>query len=157
MSETKRIVTNRKARRDYEILDRYEAGIVLKGTEVKSLREGKVSIAESYADVDGNEEIYIYDMHISPYQDGTYVNHKPKRPRKLLLNKREIKKIAGRIRQRGITVVPTKMYFNERGIAKLEIALARGKKLYDKRDQIREREDQKRMRQTLREFKSKRT
>lgn len=149
MSEIKRIITNRKARHEYELLDRYKAGIVLKGTEVKSIRDSKVSIAESYAKVDENEEIYIYDMHISPYKDGTYTNHEPKRPRKLLLNKREIKKIAGKTRQTRMTVIPTKMYFNERGIAKLEIALARGKRLYDKREKIREREDQKRIRQIL--------
>jgi len=149
MSEIKRIVTNRKARHEYELLGRYEAGIVLKGTEVKSIRENRVNISESYAKVDENGEIYIYDMHISPYKDGTYSNHEPKRPRKLLLNKREIKRIADRTRQKGITVIPTKMYFNERGIAKMEIALARGKQLYDKREQLREHEDQEQMRQTL--------
>lgn len=150
MSENKRIMTNRKARYEYQLLDRYEAGIVLKGTEVKSIRDGKVSISESYAKVDENEEIYIYDMHISQYKDGTHSNHETKRPRKLLLNKREIRKIAGKTRPKGTTVVPTKIYFNERGIAKLEIAVAMGKQFYDKREKIREREDKKRLRQTLR-------
>jgi len=152
MKETKRIVTNRRARYDYELLERYEAGIVLKGTEVKSLREGKVSISESYAQINENEEIYIHDMHISPYKDGTYANHDPKRPRKLLLNKSEIKKIAGKTIPQGITVVPTKMYFNEKGIAKLEIAIARGKRSYDKREKIREEEDEKRMRRVTSKF-----
>ena len=142
-SETKKIIENRKARHDYHLLERYEAGIVLQGTEVKSLRSGKVNIRDSYARVE-NGEIFLYDLHISPYDHGNRENHDPKRPRKLLLHKREIQKLYGKTQQGGFTIVPTRMYFS-RGIAKVEIALARGKGEYDKREAIKERD----IRQTI--------
>jgi len=137
---TKKIVENRKARHDYHLLERYEAGIVLQGTEVKSLRAGKVNIRDSFARVEGNE-IFLYDLHISPYDHGNRENHDPKRPRKLLLHEKEIKKLYNSTLQAGFTIVPTQMYFSK-GRAKVEIALATGKHEYDKREAIKERETQ---------------
>jgi SsrA-binding protein len=125
------ITINRKARHDYHILDSFEAGLVLKGTEVKSIRNNQVSIKESYAQFKGNE-LYIVNMHIAPYQFGNRFNLEPKRDRKLLLNKRELAKIKGNIETKGVTVVPLRLYFKN-GYAKLEIALAKGKKLFDKK------------------------
>lgn len=122
---------NRKARHDYHILESFEAGLVLKGTEVKSIRNNQVSIKESYAQLKGND-LYIVNMHIAPYKFGNRFNLEPKRDRKLLLNKRELNKIKGSIETKGVTVVPLRLYFKN-GYAKLEIALAKGKKLYDKR------------------------
>ncbi|MDI3522994.1 MAG: SsrA-binding protein [Bacillota bacterium] len=135
-----RIVTeNRKARHDYFVLQTYEAGLALVGTEVKSLREGKANLRDSYARVE-NGEIILYNMHISPYQKGGYVNHEPKRPRRLLLHKDEIGRLAGAVQQKGLTLVPLSVYFNERGLAKVALALAQGKKVYDKRDDLAKRE-----------------
>ncbi|NMA55110.1 MAG: SsrA-binding protein SmpB [Firmicutes bacterium] len=126
------VCTNRRARHDYFILEKYEAGLVLQGTEVKSLRAGRASLVDSYAQAkDG--ELILYNLHISPYQQGGYVNHEPRRPRKLLLHKREIRNLAAAIKEKGLTLIPLKIYFNERGWAKAELALARGKKFYDKR------------------------
>ena len=127
------ISDNRKARFNYEIEETFEAGIELKGTEVKSLRNGKANIAESYA-AEHNGEIWIYNVYIPEYTQGNRFNHEPRRPRKLLLHKREIHKLAGAVQKEGKTIVPLKLYFNEQGRAKLEIALARGKKLHDKRE-----------------------
>ncbi|HHT71129.1 MAG: SsrA-binding protein SmpB [bacterium] len=129
------VTTNRKARYDYFILETYEAGLALVGTEVKSLRAGRASLRDSYARAE-NGELILYNMHISPYQQGGYVNHEPRRPRKLLLRKNEIRKLAAMIQEKGLTLVPLKVYFNERGWAKVELALARGKKSYDKRDDL---------------------
>jgi SsrA-binding protein len=128
------VADNRKARFNYEIGDSLEAGLVLTGSEVKSLRAGKATIAESYADTrDG--EIWLVNANIPEYkQAGPFNNHPPKRPRKLLLHEREINKLAGGVDREGMTIVPLKLYFNERGRAKLEIALAKGKKLHDKRE-----------------------
>ncbi|MDD3656650.1 MAG: SsrA-binding protein SmpB [Atribacterota bacterium] len=125
------ITINRKARHDYHILESFEAGLVLKGTEVKSIRNNQVSIKESYAQFKGNE-LYIINMHIAPYQFGNRFNLEPKRERKLLLSSRELAKIRGNVELKGVTIVPLRLYFKN-GYAKLEIALAKGKKLYDKR------------------------
>ncbi len=126
------VADNRRARHDYFLDEIIEAGLMLTGTEVKALRAGKASIAESYAsDEDG--EIFLINANIPIYKQGNRQNHEPKRPRKLLLNKREISKMIGAVQRKGVTLVPLKLYFNEKGIAKLEIALARGKKLHDKR------------------------
>lgn len=130
------ITVNRKARHDYHILETYEAGLVLKGTEVKSIRNSQISIKESYAQFKGND-LYIIDMHIAPYQFGNRYNLEPKRDRKLLLNKKELNRIRDNINTKGVTVVPLKLYFKN-GYAKLEIALAKGKKLYDKRRDLTE-------------------
>ena len=125
---------NKKARHDYFIEETYEAGICLTGTEIKSVRQGKVSIKESYAKIEG-EEIVLYGMNISPYEQGNRFNADPLRPRKLLLHKREIRKLIGYTTQKGLTLVPLRMYINDRGLAKVEIAVARGKKQYDRRMQ----------------------
>ncbi|HHV08323.1 MAG TPA: SsrA-binding protein SmpB [Firmicutes bacterium] len=129
------VASNRKARYDYFIMETYEAGLVLVGTEVKSLRESKASLRDSFARVE-NGEMFLYNMHISLYQKGGYVNHDPRRPRKLLLHKKEIQKLAAQVQEKGLTLVPLKVYFNEQGLAKVELALARGKKFYDKRDDL---------------------
>ena len=130
-SGLKIISNNRKARFNYFFKEFFEAGIVLKGSEVKSLRDGKANISESYA-FDDNGEIYLVNSHIPTYKESSYDNHDPKRNRKLLLNKREINKLIGRISREGFTLVPTKLYF-KKGKAKVEIAVAKGKKQYDKR------------------------
>ena len=138
MAKEKKIVAvNRKARYDYFILETFEAGISLTGTEVKSLRSGKVSMQDSYADVK-NGEVWIYNLHISPYEHGNIYNHDPKRPRKLLLNKDEIAYLVGKVKEKGLTLIPLSIYFNERGWAKVELGLAKGKKLYDKRKDLAE-------------------
>ncbi|MBD3387242.1 SsrA-binding protein SmpB [candidate division KSB1 bacterium] len=128
------VVKNKKAFRDYEISERYEAGIMLQGTEVKSLREGRISFKDSYARI-VNDEIWVYNLHISPYHHGSNWNHDPTRPRKLLLHKYEIKRLRGKVEERGFTLIPLQMYFKN-GKAKIEIGLARGKKLHDKRKDI---------------------
>lgn len=126
------IANNKKAYHDYFIEETYEAGIALHGTEVKSLRMGKCSIKESFVRIE-NEEVYIYGMHISPYEKGNIFNRDPLRVKKLLLHKSEIRKMKGKIAEKGYTLVPLKVYFN-RSLVKVEIGLAKGKKLYDKRD-----------------------
>src|SRR5690349_25178890 len=124
---------NRKARFNYEIGEVFEAGVALTGSEVKSLRAGKATIGESYADARGGE-IWLVNSNIPEYREANRLNHTPKRPRKLLLHKRQINKLIGAVEREGMTLVPLKVYFNERGRAKIELALARGKKLYDKRE-----------------------
>ena len=125
--------TNRKAYHDYAVEETFEAGIVLRGTEVKSIREGRVNLQDSFAAIkDG--EVFLHNCHISPYSHGNIMNHDPTRSRKLLLHRKEINKLMGRTQQKGLTIVPLKLYFNERGRAKIELALARGKKLHDKRE-----------------------
>ena len=126
---------NKKARHDYFIEEVYEAGIVLTGTEIKSIRAGKVSIKESYAKVE-NGEMIVYGMNISPYEQGNRFNVDPLRPRKLLLHKQEIRKLIGYTTQKGLTLIPLNLYINEDGRAKMELAVARGKKNYDKRETI---------------------
>jgi SsrA-binding protein len=144
------VTVNRKARSDYEILESFEAGMSLKGTEVKSLREGRMNLKDSYAKVQDGE-IYLVNAHISPYSHGNIQNHEPLRERKLLLHKQEIKRLTGKTEEKGLTLVPLKVYF-VRGKAKVELGLARGRKQYDKREQIKKRETQ---REILRELKSK--
>ena len=127
------VADNRRARFNYEIGETFEAGIALTGTEVKSLRQGKATIGESYADSRGGE-IWLVNSNIPEYLQGGRFNHAPKRPRKLLLHKRQIDKLSGAVDREGMTLVPLKMYFNEKGRAKVELAIARGKKLHDKRE-----------------------
>ena len=132
------VADNRRARFNYEIGETFEAGIVLSGSEVKSLRSGKATIAESYADThDG--ELWLINCNIPEYFQAGRFNHEPKRPRKLLLHQRQISRLAGAVEREGMTVVPLKLYFNEKGRAKIEIALARGKKLHDKRETLKKR------------------
>src|SRR5215217_8063949 len=145
--KAKIVAENRRARFDYFVEERLEAGIELQGTEVKALRGGEGSIAESYATVDG-EEIWLINSHIPEYSHGNRLNHEPRRPRKLLLKNREIAKLHGAITRQGLTLVPLSIYFNGRGKAKVELALARGKKVHDKRETIKER-DWKREQQRL--------
>lgn len=132
-------IRNRKASFEFEFLDKYEAGIVLMGTEIKSLREGKASISEAYCFIQ-NGELFIKGMSISPYENSSFQNHEITRLRKLLLKKREIDKIETKIEEKGLTVVPVRIFINQRGFAKLEVAVARGKKLYDKRDSIKQKD-----------------
>ena len=141
------VAENRRARFDYFVDERVEAGIALVGTEVKSLRHGEGSIAESYATVEG-EEVWLINSHIPEYSHGNRQNHEPKRPRKLLLKGREISKLYGAVARQGLTLVPLSIYFNSRGRAKVELALARGKKVHDKRETVKER-DWKREQQRL--------
>ncbi len=135
MANAKRITGNRRARHDYHIIETYEAGIVLQGMEVKSLREGRASLQESYARVENNE-VFLYDTHISQYSHSTTQRYNPKRCRKLLLKRREIKKLFRKTQQSGFALIPLSMYFTQRGFAKVSLALARGKQLYDKREDL---------------------
>ena len=136
--EEKNITINRKVRHEYSILQSFEAGIVLVGTEVKSCREGKVSLVDSYAQIKGNE-VWLVGMHINPYKHGNINNHEPMRTRKLLLNASEIRKLIGKVKEKGLTLIPYRVYF-KRGKVKVELVLAKGKKVYDKREDIRKRD-----------------
>jgi SsrA-binding protein len=132
-------IKNRSAYFEYQIDDKYDAGMVLTGTEVKSLRSGKVSFNDSYC-IFQDGELFIKSLHISEYELGTYANHNPVRERKLLLNKKELRKMMGKIKEKGFTIIPLRIYFSESGKAKVQIGLARGKKLHDKRESIKQRE-----------------
>ncbi|MFZ6011655.1 MAG: SsrA-binding protein SmpB [Bacteroidota bacterium] len=132
-------IKNRQAGFEYELLDHYVAGIALKGTEIKSIREGKVNLQDGYCYFN-NEELFVKGVNITPYAQGTYYNHEATRERKLLLKRSELKKIESKVDEKGLTLVPTRLFINDRGFAKLEIALARGKKLHDKRESIKERD-----------------
>ncbi|MDO4859556.1 MAG: SsrA-binding protein SmpB [Bacillota bacterium] len=149
MKDTKLVANNKKARHDYFIDDTYEVGLVLTGTEIKSVRQGKVSIKESYARITGGE-VFIYGMNISPYEQGNRFNVDPLRPRKLLMHRKEIDKLIGLTKEKGATLVPLKVYINRDGRAKMELAVARGKKLYDKRQAIAKRDADMKMRQAKR-------
>ncbi|MCK9572705.1 MAG: SsrA-binding protein SmpB [Candidatus Omnitrophica bacterium] len=145
---SKTIVTNRKALRDYEVLESLEAGIELKGSEVKSLRDAKVNLNDSFARFEKGE-LFLYNAHISHYSEASYLNVDPVRTRKLLLHKGQIQKLSDKLTQKGLTLIPLKAYFNDRGYAKFEIALCKGKKLYDKRDDIKRRESNLEIRRAL--------
>jgi len=142
------IGTNRKAYRDYEIIETVECGIELRGSEVKSLRDGKINLEDSFARIEKGE-ITLYNTHISPYAQASYLNTDPVRPRKLLLHKNQINKLAGQVSQRGFTLVPLKAYFNARSFVKIELALCRGKKFYDRRETIKRRETERQLRKDL--------
>ncbi len=144
------VADNRRARYDYEFLDTFEAGIELHGTEVKSLREGKANIAESYATVENNELVLI-NSHIPEYSQASRFNHQPRRKRKLLMHRREINRLAAGVQREGLTIVPLRLYFNERGRAKLAIALAKGKKRHDKRQTEKQRDWQREKSRLMRE------
>lgn len=132
-------IKNKKAYFEYIILEKYTAGIVLTGTEIKSIRTGKVSLAEAFCQFN-NGELFVKNMHISEYVYGTYNNHEPKRERKLLLTARELRKLQNKLKDVGLTIVPLLLFFSDNGLAKIEIALAKGKKLYDKRETIKDRD-----------------
>lgn len=148
MKKKKLIANNKKARHEYFIEDVYEAGIVLTGTEIKSVRLGKVNIKESYARIEKGE-IIIFGMNISPYEQGNRFNVESLRPRKLLLHKQEIRKLMDGMKLKGLTIVPLTVYINEQGNAKMEIALARGKKLYDKRDDSAKKDAERKMERAM--------
>ena len=139
MAERKLIENNKKARHDYFIEEQYEAGIVLTGTEIKSIRSGGVSLRDSFAKI-AKGEVWVFNMHISPYEKGNRFNTDPLRPKKLLLHKKEIRKLDQAVSRQGLTLVPLDVYLDKRGRAKMTLALARGKKLYDKRDDIAKRD-----------------
>lgn len=144
----KTVATNRKARHDYFIDETYEAGIVLTGTEIKSVRAGRVNLRDSYVQVK-NGELWLIDTHISPYQQAGRSSHEPKRPRKLLMQRREINRLQGKVHEKGYTIVPLRFYLKDNKWAKVEIALAHGKTLYDKRQTIRKRDAQREMERAL--------
>jgi SsrA-binding protein len=133
-------ISNKKAKFEFFFLEEYAAGMVLTGTEIKSIREGKVSMADAYCFFQKNE-LYVKNLNISKYDNGTYNNHEPLRDRKLLLNRKEIKKLINKLTDKGLTIIPTRIYINEGGLAKLDIALAKGKKLFDKREAIKEKDN----------------
>jgi SsrA-binding protein len=143
------IASNRSASYRYHLLDRWECGMVLTGTEVKSLREGKAQLKDGYAAVQ-NGEVWLHNVHIPPYAPATRENHEPERPRKLLMHRREIERLIGKTKEKGLTLVPTRLYFSESNRAKVEIALARGKDVGDKRQTIKEREMKREMERSFR-------
>ena len=141
MQQQKINIKNKRARFEYEILDKYTAGIVLSGTEIKSIRESKASISESFCEFNDNGELFIINMQIDEYSHASHYNHKPKAERKLLLNKRELKKWEKEVNTSGLTIIPLNLFLNDRGLAKLNVALAKGKKLYDKRETMKDRDN----------------
>lgn len=147
MTESKTITVNRKAYHDYHILESFEAGIVLTGTEIKSVRAGRVNIRDAYAKPEGNE-LWLHNAHIAGYQAGSYYNHEPNRPRKLLMHRKQINEMAAIANQKGLTLVPLKLYI-KKGIAKLELGVARGKRFHDKREAIAKRESDREIERAL--------
>ncbi|MDD5282310.1 MAG: SsrA-binding protein SmpB [Candidatus Omnitrophica bacterium] len=145
---SKSILTNRKAYRDYEVMESLECGIELKGSEVKSLRAGKINLNDSFARIE-KLEAFLYNAHISHYTEASYLNVETDRVRRLLLHKSQIERVAGKLAQKGLTLIPLKVYFNDRGFVKLELGLCKGKKLYDKRESIKRRETDLEMRRAI--------
>ena len=146
-------IQNKRARYEYVILDQYNAGIVLTGTEIKSIRNSKASITESFCEFNDNNELFVVNMSIDEYNYGTRYNHKPKQSRKLLLNKKELTKLSKDVKNSGLTIVPLKLFINEKGFAKIRIALAKGKKLYDKREDIKDRDNKRNLERVKKSFK----
>ena len=146
-------IKNKRARFEYELIDEYTAGIILTGTEIKSIRNSKASITESFCEFNQKGELFTVNMHIEEYAFGTRFNHKPKAQRKLLLNKKELNKLYKEVKNGGLTIVPLRLFINEKGFAKIRIALARGKKLYDKRETIKDRENKRDLDRVKKNFK----
>ena len=146
-------IKNKKARFEYELLEEYTAGIVLTGTEIKSIRNSKASIAESFCEFNERGELFTVNMHIEEYAFGTRYNHRPKAQRKLLLNKKELKKLQREVQNTGLTIVPLRLFITDKGFAKLRIALAKGKKLYDKRETIKDRDNKRDLDRIKKSFK----
>jgi SsrA-binding protein len=146
-------IKNKRARFEYELIENYTAGIVLTGTEIKSLRNSKASIAESFCEFNDRSELFTVNMQIDEYTFGTRFNHRPKAQRKLLLNKKELKKLHKEIKNGGLTIIPIRLYINEKGLAKLHIALAKGKKLYDKRETLKDRDNKRDLDRIKKSFK----
>ena len=147
-------ILNKKARFSYDLLDTYTAGIVLSGTEIKSIRASKASIAESFCEFNDRGELFVINMTVQEYDYGNHFNHKPKAQRKLLLNKKELKKLEKDVKNTGLTIVPVKLFINDKGFAKLNIALAKGKKLFDKRESIKDRDNKRNLDRIKKNFKS---
>jgi len=145
-------IKNRKAKFNYEFLDKYTAGIKLAGTEIKAIREGKANIAESFCEFN-NHELFVINMHVEEYSHATHFNHSPKSERKLLLQRRELRKLEKEVTNSGLTIIPLRLFINDRGLAKLQITLAKGKKLYDKRETIKDRESKRRLDRIQKEYK----
>ncbi len=145
------ITVNKKAYHDYEILDKFEAGMALMGSEVKSIREGKVNLKDSYVEIKV-QEAFLVSAHIAAYSNASYNNHEPERERKLLLHKRELLKMDKKVKTRGVTIIPLRMYFNKKGIVKIEIAIAKGKREYEKKQKIKERDIKREMDRELRRY-----
>lgn len=145
-------IKNKRARFDYEILDTYTAGLVLRGTEIKSIRLSKASISQSFCEFNDKGELFVINMQIDEYSHGGYYNHKPKAARKLLLNRRELKKLRKEVTTTGLTIVPLNLFINNRGLAKVNIALARGKKLYDKRETLKDRDNKRNLARIKKNF-----
>ena len=145
-------IKNRKARFEYEILDKYVAGIKLAGTEIKAIRQGKASIAESFCEFQNNE-LFVINMHVEEYSHATHFNHNPKSERKLLMQRRELRKLEKEVKNSGLTIIPLRVFINDRGLAKMQIALAKGKKLYDKRETIKDRESKRKLDRIKKEYK----
>jgi SsrA-binding protein len=150
-NKSKVLVTNRKARHDYHIIETFEAGIALAGTEVKSLRDGKGNLKDSFARVE-NGELYLYNMHISPYEKGNIYNKDPLRTRKLLMHKKQINRLFAQVKEKGLTLIPLQVYLNERGLVKVALALAKGKARYDKREDIKKKDANRQMEKAFKEF-----
>ncbi|MDT0675994.1 SsrA-binding protein SmpB [Autumnicola musiva] len=146
-------IKNRKAKFEYEFLDKYVAGIKLAGTEIKAIRQGKASIAESFCEFQ-NHELFVINMHVEEYSHATHFNHNPKSERKLLLQRRELRKLEKEVKNSGLTIIPLRLFINNRGLAKLQITLAKGKKLYDKRETIKSRESKRKLDRIKNEFNS---
>ena len=147
-------ILNKKARFSYDLLDTYTAGIVLSGTEIKSIRASNASIAESFCEFNDHGELFVINMTVQEYDYGNHFNHKPKAQRKLLLNKKELKKLEKEVKNTGLTIVPLKLFINEKGFAKLNIALAKGKKMFDKRESIKDRDNKRNLDRIKKNFKS---
>ncbi len=146
-------IQNKKARFEYELLEKYTAGIVLTGTEIKSIRNSKASISESFCEFNEKRELFVVNMYIEEYLFGSHYNHKPRAERKLLLNKRELKKLNKEVKNSGLTIIPLKLFINDKGLAKLIIALAKGKKIYDKRETIKDRDNKRNLDRIKKDFK----
>jgi SsrA-binding protein len=150
----KTIALNRKAFHDYEILDKFEAGIVLAGTEVKSVRAGQVTLKDSFVEIH-DQEAFLLRCHITPYLNASFFNHEPERKRKLLLNKKEIRRLDQKVKERGFSIVPLQLYFTPKGMVKIEIALVRGKRAYEKKQKLKERDMKREMDRDVQRFKNK--
>jgi SsrA-binding protein len=150
----KTIAVNRKAFHDYEILDKFEAGIALAGTEVKSIRAGQVTLKDSFVEIH-DQEAFLLRCHITPYLNASFFNHEPERKRKLLLNKKEIRRLDQKVKERGFSIVPLQLYFTPKGMVKIEIALVRGKRAYEKKQKLKERDMKREMDRDVQRFKNK--
>lgn len=145
-------IKNKRAKFDYEILDKYTAGIVLSGTEIKSIRLGKANLSQSFCEFNDHGELFVINMQVDEYSHGTHYNHRPKAERKLLLNKKELKKLRKEVTTSGLTIIPINLFINDRGFAKINIGLARGKKEYDKRETIKDRENKRNLSRLKKDF-----